>query len=101
MAKFYIEDERGRRCTYSVPQCKPRYPGLRNEELSKVEPPAIQIIRSPDRDWSESRLRDYAAGLRNTAQNRVLTDQQRRNCLEEAETAERYADAKHANAPAE
>ena len=82
-------------------QWRPRYPGLRDEKLSKVEPPAIQIIRSPDRDWTESGLRRYAARLRNTAQNRVLTEQQRRNCLQNAEKAERYADEKHANAPAE
>ena len=79
---------------------RPRYPGTISEERSKVEPPAIHIVRSPDRDWTESGLRGYAARLRNTAQNRVLTEQQRRDCLQNAERAERYADEKHANAPA-
>ena len=83
----------------SPPRWRPRYPGIGNTDQSR-EPPAIHIIRSPDRDWSESRLRDYVAELRNTAENMVLTDQQRRNCLEEAETAERYAEEKHANAQA-
>ena len=80
---------------------RPRYPGTDSEERSKVEPPAIQIIRSPDRDWTESALRGYAARLRNTAQHRVLTEQQRRNCLQNAERAEHYADEKQANALAE
>ena len=55
----------------------------------------IHIIRTPDRDWSESTLRDFAAELRHTAETRVLTEQQRRNCLQKADRAERYADERH------
>ena len=43
----------------------------------------------------------FAAGLRNTTQTMVLTAEQRRYCLQEAETAERYAQEKNANAAAE
>ena len=86
--------------TTSPRQWRPRYPGLRDADQSR-EPPAIHIVRTPDRDWSESTLREFATELRNTAQNRVLTEEQRRNCLQEAETAERYANEKHPNAPVE
>ena len=83
--------------TTSPRQWRPRYPGLGDEDQSR-EPPAIHIVRSPDRDWTESGLRTYAARLRNTTKNRVLTTEQRRNCLQNAQRAERYADEKHTNA---
>ena len=91
--------------SYAAPRrWRPRYPGLRDADQSREppgEPPAIHIIRTPDRDWSESRLREFATELRNTAQNRVLTAEQRRNCLQEAETAERYAEEKRADNPSQ
>ena len=76
-------------------QWRPRYPGVCDADQSR-EPPAIHIVRTADRDWSEARLRDFATGLHKTAQTMGLTAQQRRDCLEEAETAQRYADNKQA-----
>ena len=89
------------RRTIFVRPWRPRYPGTDSEERSKVE-----TAGDSDHSITRSRL-DRIGATRGTPQgaqhgpNMVLTAEQRRNCLQNAERAEHYADEKQANALAE
>ena len=54
------------------------------------EPPALLLLRDPNRDWPEESLRAHAAEMRGFAATAVLTASQRRRCLRNAARAEQF-----------